>query len=117
VHLDGLGGRLPSELSGGQQQRVALARALARSPHVLLLDEPFSAVDHPTRRALHALLGEIRASSAMPIIVVSHDVEDAARGADRICYLHAGESVEQGSTRAILGDPHSALARWLRGSG
>ncbi|MCX7283534.1 MAG: ATP-binding cassette domain-containing protein [Novosphingobium sp.] len=115
VHLEGLGARYPAELSGGQQQRVALARALARDPHVLLLDEPFSAVDQPTRRALHALLAEIRAASAMPIIFVSHDVDDAARSADRVCFLRDGVSVEQGPTRAILDDPGSALVRWLEG--
>ena len=116
VHLDGLGDRLPASLSGGQQQRVALARALARDPQVLLLDEPFSAVDHPTRRALHALLAEIRASTAMPIIFVSHDVEDAARSADRICYLRTGTSVEEGPTRSLLDNPSSQLSRWLNDS-
>lgn len=115
VHLDGLGARYPAELSGGQQQRVALARALARDPHVLLLDEPFSAVDQPTRRALHALLAEIRAASAMPIIFVSHDVEDAGRSADRICFLQNGAVIEEGATRAILDDPTSALVQWLNG--
>lgn len=114
VHLDGLGDRLPSSLSGGQQQRVALARALARDPEVLLLDEPFSAVDHPTRRALHTLLAEIRASTLMPIIFVSHDVEDAARAADQVCFLQAGKSLEAGPTREILDDPASHLAQWLR---
>lgn len=114
VHLDGLGERLPGELSGGQQQRVALARALAREPHALLLDEPFSAVDQPTRRALHALLAEIRASTTMPIIFVSHDVEDAGRSAGSICFLRGGESVEHGPTQAMLDDTGSRLARWLR---
>jgi len=113
VHLDGLGAHLPASLSGGQQQRVALARALARDPQVLLLDEPFSAVDHPTRRALHALLAEIRASTPMPIVFVSHDVEDAARAADQVCFLQSGKSVEAGATRAILDDAGSHLARWL----
>jgi molybdate transport system ATP-binding protein len=116
VHLDGLGGRLPAQLSGGQQQRVALARALARDPQVLLLDEPFSAVDQPTRRALHALLAEIRAASTMPILFVSHDVEDAARSADRICFLRGGASVEQGPARALLDDAGSEVSRWLGGS-
>jgi molybdate transport system ATP-binding protein len=115
VHLEGLAHRLPSQLSGGQQQRVALARALARDPRVLLLDEPFSAVDQPTRRALHALLGEIRISTAVPLVFVSHDVEDAARSADRICFLRNGASLEQGRTRDILGDPESEVARWLGG--
>lgn len=113
VHLEGLADRLPSELSGGQQQRVALARALARNPEVLLLDEPFSAVDHPTRRALHGLLAEIRASTPMPIIFVSHDVEDAARSADRVCFLDRGRSIESGATRDVLDDANSHLARWL----
>lgn len=113
VHLDGLGDRFPHQLSGGQQQRVALARALAREPRVLLLDEPFSAVDQPTRRALHGLLAEIRASSPIPMIIVSHDVEDAARSADRICFLSAGRSVESGPIRGVLDDPASKLSRWL----
>ena len=113
VHLDGLGDRQPASLSGGQQQRVALARALARDPKVLLLDEPFSAVDHPTRRALHSLLAEIRASTPMPIVFVSHDVEDAARSADQVCFLHGGKNLEAGATREILDDAGSHLARWL----
>lgn len=113
VHLDGIGDRLPSSLSGGQQQRVALARALARNPEVLLLDEPFSAVDHPTRRALHRLLAEIRASTSMPMIFVSHDVEDAARAADQVCFLQNGVCLEIGPTREIIDDPRSHLANWL----
>lgn len=112
VHLDGLERRLPRALSGGQQQRVALARALARDPAVLLLDEPFSAVDQPTRRALHRLLGEIRAATPVPIVIVSHDVEDAARSADRICFLRGGTSVEQGAASAMLGRD-TELTRWL----
>ena len=112
VHLDGLGNRFPDQLSGGQQQRVALARALAREPKLLLLDEPFSAVDQPTRRALHALLAEIRAVSPMPVIIVSHDVENAARSADRLCLISAGRSIETGSAKTLLGDPASLLALW-----
>lgn len=114
VHLDALGARLPSQLSGGQQQRVALARALARDPQVLLLDEPFSAVDHPTRRALHSLLAEIRAESEMPIVFVSHDVDDAVRSADHLCFLSEGRSIENGPPRMLLDNPATQLARWLR---
>lgn len=117
VHLEAYADRRPDALSGGQQQRVAIARALARDPDVLLLDEPFSAVDHPTRRALHLLLAEIRASSPVPIILVSHDLEDAARSADEICLLQHGRSVEIGPARALLDDPDSRIARWLSSAG
>lgn len=113
VHLGDLGARLPGQLSGGQQQRVALARALARNPKILLLDEPFSAVDQPTRRSLHRLLAEIRASTQMPIVIVSHDVEDAARSADCICFMDQGTTLECDVTAAVLGNPASRLAQWL----
>jgi molybdate transport system ATP-binding protein len=115
MHLDDLGDRLPSQLSGGQQQRVALARALAREPKVLLLDEPFSAVDQPTRRALQATLAEIRAANPIPIVLVSHDVQDIARCVDRLCFMQKGSTVEEGPVADLLGNPGSRLARWLRG--
>lgn len=115
VHLDGLGHRKPHELSGGQQQRVALARALARDPKVLLLDEPFSAVDHPTRRSLLALLGEVRRDFAIPIVLVTHDVNDAAHVADTLCFIQSGRQIESGPAQAIINDPDSQLRRWLDG--
>ncbi|MCW2337519.1 molybdate transport system ATP-binding protein [Sphingobium sp. B2D3A] len=115
VHLGGLEDRRPRELSGGQQQRVALARALARDPQVLLLDEPFSAVDHPTRRALHRLLVELRARSDIPIILVSHDVRDAADAADEVALVLDGRIVEQGDPHTLMSAPQSRLSRWLAG--
>ena len=113
VHLAGLEARMPRELSGGQQQRVAFARALARDPAVLLLDEPFSAVDQPMRTSLHELIAETRAATSAPIVFVSHDVADAARSAGSLCFLRDGASVETGPTQVLLDDPASAVSRWL----
>jgi molybdate transport system ATP-binding protein len=91
VRLQGLEERRPAALSGGQQQRVAVARALAREPAVLLLDEPFSAVDRRTRRKIRAELAELRKLVRIPIVLVTHDLDEAATLADRICVLDQGE--------------------------
>ncbi|MBF7729730.1 ABC transporter ATP-binding protein [Pseudomonas sp. N040] len=114
VHLGGLHQRLPHQLSGGQQQRVALARALAREPKVLLLDEPFSAVDRSTREALHSELAELRAMLRMPVILVTHDLEEATLLADRMCVLADGTTLQSGTPDELLQAPDSAaVARML----
>ncbi len=113
VHLDGLEHRRPAELSGGQQQRVAVARALARYPAVLLLDEPFSAVDRSTRQKLYAELAEIRAALSAPVIFVTHDFDEAALVADRLCLLDRGEVLQTGAPREVLLRPASAQAARL----
>lgn len=113
MQLEGLEDRRPAQLSGGQQQRVALARALARRPQVLLLDEPFSAVDHPTRRQLHRSLQAVRAASDIPIVLVTHDIDDAARIADRLCFVMAGRNVETIDSAALYANPLSQLAGWM----
>jgi molybdate transport system ATP-binding protein len=113
VHLEGLENRRPNQLSGGQQQRVALARALARSPRLLLLDEPFSAVDRPTRRALAGTIAELRASLRMPTILVSHDIEDVVTLADRIAVLDCGRIAQQGPTAEVVASPASAAVAEL----
>lgn len=113
MQLEGLEDRRPAQLSGGQQQRVALARALARRPQVLLLDEPFSAVDHPTRRQLHRSLQAVRAASDIPIVLVTHDIDDAARIADRLCFVMGGRNVETIDRAALYANPPSQLARWM----
>lgn len=97
--------RLPAALSGGQQQRVAVARALARAPDVLLLDEPFSAVDRPTREALYAEIKSLRASLKMPVVLVTHDMDEAQMLADTVVVLHAGRVVRAGPVAEILVDP------------
>ncbi|TDV99953.1 molybdate transport system ATP-binding protein [Halomonas alkaliantarctica] len=109
VRLDGLGKRYPNALSGGQRQRVALARALARDPKVLLLDEPFSAVDQVTRRRLQRELALLRQQIDIPIVLVTHDLEEAAALADQICVLHNGASLQQAAPEALFRRPASPL--------
>jgi molybdate transport system ATP-binding protein len=115
VNLQGLESRRPEELSGGQQQRVALARSLARDPDVLLLDEPFSAVDQITRRKLQLELARLRRQLNMPIILVTHDLEEACILADRMCVLHHGQSLQSGTPAAVMSRPDSDLVARLVG--
>ena len=112
VNLSGLDKRYPDQLSGGQQQRVALARALARQPQALLLDEPFSAVDKVTRRKLYLELNTLRRSLDMPVILVTHDLDEAAMLADSLCVIHHGKTLQHGSPEQVLYRPaNSAVAR------
>ena len=108
VHLDGLEHRRPAELSGGQQQRIAVARALARDPAVLLLDEPFSAVDQVTRRKLHRELAQLRRQLNLPIVLVTHDLDEASGLADRMCILHHGRTLQSGRPLDVMSRPDSA---------
>ncbi len=105
VRLEGLEDRLPAQLSGGQQQRVAVARALARDPRVLLLDEPFSAVDMMTRDRLQRELAMLRRAIDIPIILVTHDLTEATSLADRICVLHDGRSLQTGTPDSLFRRP------------
>ena len=107
VRLAGLEDRLPRQLSGGQQQRVALARALARDPQVLLLDEPFSAVDQVTRRRLQRELAQMRQRLKIPIVLVTHDLEEAATLADRMVVLHHGRTLQSGPPFDVLARPQT----------
>jgi molybdate transport system ATP-binding protein len=113
--LAGLENRLPSELSGGQQQRVALARALARNPAVLLLDEPFSAVDAPSRTRLYRELANLRSSVSTPMVLVTHDLLEARRLADRVVILDAGQSLQSGTPEQIFSRPRNARVAELVG--
>jgi molybdate transport system ATP-binding protein len=112
VHLRGLESRMPDELSGGQRQRVALARALAREPNVLLLDEPFSAVDQMTRRKLQEELARLHREIRIPILLVTHDLNEAAALADRMVVLSRGRTLQSGSPQDVVTRPASrAVAR------
>lgn len=108
VNLGGLAHRRPSQLSGGQQQRVAVARALARDPEVLLLDEPFSAVDRATRQKLYIELAALRRQLQMPVILVTHDLDEAAMLADRMCILRHGKTLQIGSPVDVMTRPSSS---------
>jgi ABC-type sulfate/molybdate transport systems ATPase subunit len=90
VGLSGLGDRRPGQLSGGEQQRLAIARAVASRPAVLLLDEPFSGVDRPTRRSLQHLLREMSPRVTGPTIYVTHSAEDAQALAENVVALREG---------------------------
>ena len=117
--------RRPAQLSGGQQQRVALARALIRKPQVLLLDEPFSAVDQLTRQGLYALIADLRQQLNIPIVLVTHDLNEARQLADKLVVMDAGRVLQQGSPAQIYRSPRNArvadivgvqnrfLGRWL----
>ena len=115
VHMHGLGNRYPHQLSGGQQQRIALARALAREPDVLLLDEPFSAVDQQTRRKLVRELVLLRNRLHMPIIHVTHNLNEARRIADRICIIHHGLTMQVDTPHNIMTKPLNAEVAYQTG--
>lgn len=113
--LAGLEQRRPAQLSGGQQQRVALARALAREPKVLLLDEPFSAVDAPTRQTLYHELAALRQTLSTPMVLVTHDLGEARRLADRVVILDAGQSLQTGTPAHVFASPRNARVAQLVG--
>ena len=105
VQMNGFADRKPTQLSGGQQQRVAVARALAREPEVLLLDEPFSAIDRGQREGLQAELVSLRDRLAMPVVLVTHDLNEAQLLSDRMLVLDQGHVVRIGTTAEVMADP------------
>ncbi|MCC6205943.1 MAG: sulfate/molybdate ABC transporter ATP-binding protein [Hyphomicrobiales bacterium] len=109
VRLEGLGKRFPAQISGGQRQRVALARALAVDPKVLLLDEPFGALDANVRRDLRRWLREIHDELGITTLFVTHDQEEALDLADRVVILNEGRIVQQGTPQEVCRAPNSAF--------
>jgi sulfate transport system ATP-binding protein len=107
VQLQGFGHRYPSQLSGGQRQRVALARALAVQPRVLLLDEPFSALDAKVRKELRAWLRNLHDEMHVTTVIVTHDQEEAMEVADRIVVMNQGRIEQIGSPAEIYDQPAS----------
>ena len=115
VQLAGYGKRSVQELSGGQEQRVAIARALAAKPDVLLLDEPFSALDPALRTDMHELIADIRAALSPTIVLVTHDRDEASAVADRIAILHQGELLQHDTVDIIYTRPASLRVARLMG--
>jgi sulfate transport system ATP-binding protein len=111
VHLPGYGDRYPTQLSGGQRQRVALARALARNPAILLLDEPFGALDARVRRELRRSLREIHGEVGVTSIFVTHDHEEAFALADRVAILNEGRIEQFATPKETLAAPASEFVK------
>ncbi|HID8805584.1 TPA: ATP-binding cassette domain-containing protein, partial [Enterobacter hormaechei] len=101
----------PHQLSGGQQQRVGVARALAANPQVLLMDEPFGALDPVTRGALQAEMSRIHRILGRTIVLVTHDIDEALRLADRLILMDHGEVVQQGTPLELLTSPANDFVR------
>lgn len=112
VGLASLSSRRPDELSGGQQQRVALARALAPAPDVVLLDEPFSALDTSLRASLRAEVARVLSDAATTTILVTHDQEEALSMADRVVVLRDGRVVQDATPSEVYRTP---CDEWVAG--
>jgi molybdate transport system ATP-binding protein len=108
VGLQGFEARRPRELSGGQQQRVAIARALATEPRLLLLDEPFGALDMRVRRRLRAELRRIHEVTGTPMLLVTHDLAEVRHLSDSLVVMDRGRVVRSGPTSLLLNPPHDA---------
>jgi sulfate/thiosulfate transport system ATP-binding protein len=111
VQLPDLQQRYPAQLSGGQRQRVALARALARDPKILLLDEPFGALDAKVRNELRGALREIHDRMGLTSIFVTHDREEAFALSDKVAILNAGRIEQYDTPDAITGAPANAFVQ------
>ncbi|HUE38755.1 MAG TPA: TOBE-like domain-containing protein [Candidatus Binatia bacterium] len=109
IQLEGLGGQLPSQLSGGQRQRVALARALAAQPKVLLLDEPFGALDAKVRQELRQWLRKLHDEIHVTSVFVTHDQEEAFEVADRVVVMNGGRIEQTGTPQEVFEHPANAF--------
>jgi molybdate transport system ATP-binding protein len=111
--LNDLADKLPRELSGGQKQRAALARALAPRPRALLLDEPLSALDLPVRVEMRALLRRVQVTENIPVVMVTHDLYEAATLADSLVVYGGDGVVQTGTAAELIGDPGTPEIRRL----
>ena len=111
IHLPDIGGRYPGQLSGGQRQRVALARALATEPRMLLLDEPFGALDATVRRDLRASLRDIHDATGLTTVFVTHDQDEAFSLADRVAVMSMGRIEQVGRPDDVRRRPATDFVR------
>jgi sulfate transport system ATP-binding protein len=116
VRLEGFERRLPSQLSGGQRQRVALARALASRPSVLLLDEPFGALDARVRQELRRWLRRLHDDAGVTSVFVTHDQEEALQVADRIVVMNHGRVEQEGSPQEMFDHPRTPFVMGFLGA-
>jgi len=103
--LTGLEDRYPNEISGGQKQRVAIARALIRQPRILLLDEPFSSLDRPLRLEMRRFMIEVKKEFNIPVVMVTHDFEEASAIADKVIIYEHGRIAQIGAPGEIQNQP------------
>ena len=115
LRLEGLEKRLPAALSGGQQQRVALARILAAKPKILMLDEPFSALDSYLREQVEGEVGALLAAFPGPVLLVTHNRDEAYRLCREMIVMDGGRVLRAGETKAVFADPRSCTAARLTG--
>jgi sulfate transport system ATP-binding protein len=115
MQIAGLAHRLPEQISGGQRQRVALARALAIEPRLLLLDEPFGALDAEVRKGLRRWLRALHTELGLTSLFVTHDQEEAMELADRVAVMQAGEVVQFDTPATLLEHPASAFVAGFLG--
>jgi len=104
-HIEGLEKKYPAELSGGQKQRIAFARALMRRPEVLLLDEPFSALDNPLRTEMRRFLRDIKNRFDVPVVFVTHDLTEAFTVAETLIVYSSGKVIQTGTPKDVLDNP------------
>lgn len=108
-----MAGRYPGELSGGQQQRVGIARSLASKPNILLMDEPFGAVDEITRRSLQDQIIQIHQDMDVTIVFVTHDIDEALKVGNRLSVMDKGKIIQVGSPAELIQKPKNTYVKEL----
>lgn len=105
--------RYPAELSGGQQQRVGIARALAAHPHILLMDEPFGALDEITRKAMQREILRLQKELGLTVIFITHDIREAMYLGDRVLVMDQGEIVQCDTPKVVMEQPETPFVESL----